>query len=83
MKILQTVFYSALLSVALSGMDVTWEPTNDASGWTGWVENTYKAYFTDQHCPVAGDVVTLSTNGNVNLGKRLKRLQLHWPQIVL
>ena len=80
MKILQTVLYSVLLSMSLSGMDVTWEPTNDASGWAGWVENTYRAYFTDQHCPVAGDVVALSTNGNVNLGKRLKRLQLHWPQ---
>ena len=80
MKILQTVLYSVLLSMSLPGMDVTWEPTNDASGWTGWVENTYRAYFTDQHCPVAGDVVALSTNGNVNLGKRLKRLQLHWPQ---
>ena len=79
MKILQTVFCSALLSMSLLGMDVTWEPTKDASAWTGWVEDTYKAYFTDQHRPVAGDVVTLSTNGNVNLGKRLKRPQMHWP----
>ena len=79
MKILQVVFCSALLSMSLSGMDVTWQPTNDGPVWTGWVEDTYKAYFTDQHRPVAGDVVTLSTNGNVNLGKRLKRPQMHWP----
>lgn len=61
-------------------MDVTFEPKTDSNAWAGWVEATFKASFTDEHCPNKGDHVTLSTAGHKTLPTRLKRLQLHWPQ---